>query len=126
VRNETKILVALLGGVMFVTYKSPLGLEISSGLLRSWWVLPFTFALASLAIMSGALLVSQVRGRRIPAQILSRFYLAICPSLAIIGILSTLPLAGAPPAWVGFAAPGLLFCSAFVHHRSLDEIEIET
>jgi len=119
VRRVTKILVGLLIGVAFAACKPPFELEISSALSRFWWVLPFTFALASLAVMTVASLMGQLWGRGIPARFLSRVYLMVCPSLAILGILATFPTAQAPPPWVGFAVPVLLFTSAWVHYHSL-------
>ena len=110
----------MLIGAMIATLKSPYWFEISTDFYRLWWVLPFASAVASLGVMIGAFLMCQIEGRRIAPEFLSRLYLIVCPSLAILGIMSTLPLAWAPPAWVGFTAPALLFTSAWAHYHSLD------
>ena len=84
------------------------------------WVLPFSAASASLVFLTGSLALGLEQGRRIPAHIASAMYLVCCPSLAILGLSSSLRLGVEPPIWIRFAAPTLVLASAWVYYRLLD------
>jgi hypothetical protein len=119
VRKATKILLALLGGCVFAIDRPPTGLSISLALSQSWWILPFSVVLVSLAVLTSSLFLGAFVTERIPARLLSTSYLVCCPLLAVLSLSSSVSIALAPPAWVGLAAPALLLASAWGYYRSL-------
>jgi hypothetical protein len=109
----------MLGGALLVIGVSPLRIVIAPALVRDWWILPLAVSTASVAVLTGSLVLREALVRRIPARFLSVLYLVCCPSLAVLGLPASLSIAMAPPTWVRFAAPALLLTSAWAYYRSL-------
>ena len=98
---------------------------VAVGLAQNWWVLPLAASLISIVVLATATALGLARMGGKPASILTGAYLTSGPSMAALGLASFLPFSTQPPIWAGSLTLVLLFGSAWIYYRSLNDSDEE-
>ena len=87
---------------------------------RTWWVLPFSGSLVSLAALATSAVIRRLGVGKGSGGFPTLAYLFSGPSAGVLNILTLLTPGTSPPEWVGYAMLLSMMCSAWLYYHSVN------
>jgi len=86
-----------------------------------WRVLPLSVSIASILVLIANVALDRARTFTIPSRVLTGAYLACGPSLAALGLSTSVGMAS--PVWLELSSPVLLPLAAWAYYHSIGKTE---